>query len=77
MSEITPISIGDVVYCADYDDDWREDCWINGLVVTALVDDGDRAEAHGGPEGYSHRIFGLRHAGERNRDISESPEARC
>ena len=69
--EITPIKIGDQVWCADYDEDWRVDCWVNGRKVMALTDNGDRAVCAGGPEGFSHRVFGLRHDGERVRTLWE------
>ena len=71
MNEITPIRLGDTVYCADYDSEQREHCWINGLTVNGFEDDDDRAVCESGPPGHSHRVFLLRHEGERNRTPSE------
>jgi hypothetical protein len=75
--DITPIEVGDIVYCADFDEDHTETCWVNGLIITEIYElFPGRAHsifslrARFAPpaiEGSSHSVFFLRHECERCR----------
>ena len=70
---ITPIRIGDTVFCADYDEIERSECFINGRIVTNIIRDAinrERVLVNDGTS-RSHTSFYLRHANERNRGPEE------
>ena len=77
VNDITPIEVGDTVYCADFDEEHTETCWVNGEIVTEIYElfpgrehsiFSLRARFASSPiEGASHSIFFLRHENERVR----------
>lgn len=78
---ITPIKLGDVVFCADFDQEQRTACWVNGMTVAELFESlptrqglifSSRARMiDQDDEERSHRTFYLRHRGERYRQPGE------
>ena len=67
------IHVGDIVYCSDPDEDERQGCYANGLIVAALDQDiigRPRARFHG--DGRSHLCFYLRLESEQNRKPGEN-----
>jgi hypothetical protein len=78
MKDPTDIKIGDTVFCADYDEFSRSNCYVNGKIVLSLTKDSigrDRAITDSarddGVRSRSHVCFLLRHADERNREPEE------
>ena len=90
MNDITPIKVGDTVYCGDFDTEHTKDCWVNGLEVAEIYDifpgrkhsvSSLRARFVSTPlkiDGASHSVFFLRHENERNRtpdDVFQAMES--